>query len=157
MFILFFAIWLILNGKISLEICIFGLVVSVLMFLFICKFMDYSIKKEIRLIKCAPSLVYYLLVLIWEILKANGQVIGMIFNSKYELEPAVVTFDSPIKSRFLNTILANSITLTPGTITVAQEGSKFTVHALDKDLLVGIDDSVFVHLLLKLEGGKNYA
>lgn len=157
MFILFYAIWIILNGKISLEICLFGLVVSVLMFLFICKFMDYSIKKEIRLIKCAPMLVYYLLVLVWEILKANGQVIGMIFNSKYELEPAVVTFRSPIKSRFLNTILANSITLTPGTITVAQEGENFTVHALDKDLLVGIDDSVFVHLLLKLEGGRNYA
>lgn len=157
MFILFFAIWLILNGRISLEICIFGLVVSAAMFLFICKFMNYGIKKEIRLIKCAPMLFYYLLVLIWEILKANGQVIGMIFNSKYELEPAVVTFHSPIKSRFLNTILANSITLTPGTITVAQDGAEFTVHALDKDLLAGIDDSVFVHLLLKLEGGKNFA
>ena len=51
-------------------------------------------------------------------------------------------------SRFL---LANSITLTPGTITVAVDGDKFIVHCLDKTLAEGIESSVFVKLLEKIE------
>lgn len=155
MYLLFFAVWILLNGKITLEIVIFGLLVSAALFLFICKFMNYSFKKELRLFTLLPQLIGYLFVLFWEIIKANFAVTKMIFTSKYELEPAVGHFKSPLKSKVLNAILANSITLTPGTITVASENGEFTVHALDKDFLKGIDDSIFVKLLLQMEKGGN--
>ena len=48
-------------------------------------------------------------------------------------------------------MLANSITLTPGTITVSVEGDKFLVHCLDKELAAGLEDSVFVELLEEME------
>ena len=60
-------------------------------------------------------------------------------------------FDVPIKNEILLTVLANSITLTPGTITVDIENSTFCVHALDKDLAQGIEDLIFVKLLVKME------
>ena len=47
--------------------------------------------------------------------------------------------------------MANSITLTPGTITVAIEGNEFVVHCLDKSFAEGIEDSVFVKLLQKMD------
>lgn len=155
MYLLFFAIWVILNGRITLEVVLFGVVIATLMFAFICKFMDYSIKKEVWLFKNFFLLLWYLIVLIVEILKANFAVVKMIFSVKYQIEPALVTFKSPLKTEFANFLLANSITLTPGTITVSSENGEFMVHCLDKDLAVGMDDSIFVHLLKKLEKGAD--
>lgn len=155
MYLLFFAIWVILNGRITLEVVLFGVVIATLMFAFICKFMDYSIKKELWLFKNFFLLLWYLIVLIVEILKANFAVVKMIFSVKYQIEPALVTFKSPLKTEFANFLLANSITLTPGTITVSSENGEFVVHCLDKDLAVGMDDSIFVHLLKKLEKGAD--
>ncbi|MBO5081244.1 MAG: Na+/H+ antiporter subunit E [Lachnospiraceae bacterium] len=155
MYLLFFAIWVILNGRITLEVVLFGLAIATLMFAFICKFMDYSIKKEVWLFKNFFLLLWYVIVLIVEILKANFAVVKMIFSVKYQIEPALVTFKSPLKTGFANFLLANSITLTPGTITVSSENGEFVVHCLDKDLAVGMDDSIFVHLLKKLEKGAD--
>lgn len=155
MYLLFFAIWVILNGRITLEVVLFGVVIATLMFAFICKFMDYSIKKEVWLFKNFFLLLWYVIVLIVEILKANFAVVKMIFSVKYQIEPALVTFKSPLKTGFANFLLANSITLTPGTITVSSENGEFVVHCLDKDLAVGMDDSIFVHLLKKLEKGAD--
>lgn len=155
MYLLFFAIWVILNGRITLEVVLFGVVIATLMFAFICKFMDYSIKKEVWLFKNFFLLLWYVIVLIVEILKANFAVVKMIFSVKYQIEPALVSFKSPLKTGFANFLLANSITLTPGTITVSSENGEFVVHCLDKDLAVGMDDSIFVHLLKKLEKGAD--
>ena len=155
MYLLFFAIWVIMNGRITLEVVLFGLAIATLMFAFICKFMDYSIKKEVWLFKNFFLLLWYVIVLIVEILKANFAVVKMIFSVKYQIEPALVTFKSPLKTGFANFLLANSITLTPGTITVSSENGEFVVHCLDKDLAVGMDDSIFVHLLKKLEKGAD--
>ncbi len=151
MLLIFFAIWIILNGKVTLEIAIFGVVISAVMFLFICKFLDYSVKKELKLYRNAWALFCYVVVLLIEILKANWGVVRLIYTSRYEIEPVMVTFETPLKSKFLNVILANSITLTPGTITVSMEEGIFTVHCLDKELAAGMDDSVFVHMLQKME------
>ncbi len=153
MYLLFFAIWVILNGRITLEIVLFGLAIAALMFVFICKFMDYSIKKEIWLFKNFFLLLWYVIVLVVEVIKANFAVVKMIYSVKYQVEPALISFKSPLKTGFANFLLANSITLTPGTITVSMENGDFVVHCLDKELAVGMDDSVFVHLLKKLEKG----
>ena len=52
-------------------------------------------------------------------------------------------------------MLANSITLTPGTITVKLSGDEFSVHCLDKSLAVGLSDSIFVKLLMRIERLKD--
>ena len=75
----------------------------------------------------------------------------MIYSAKYELEPAVVHFRTDLQTTFARVLLANSITLTPGTITVSLEDDLYTVHCLDKQLAQGIDSSVFVKLLERIE------
>ena len=62
-------------------------------------------------------------------------------------EPLLVEFHSGLKRESLNVILANSITLTPGTITVFQEEDHFVVHALRREYAEGIENSVFIRLL----------
>ena len=96
-------------------------------------------------------LLQYVCVLVWEIVKANFAVIKLITSSKYELEPAMVLFKVDLETKMARVILANSITLTPGTITVLLEGDEYIVHCLDKELAEGIDRSVFVDLLRRIE------
>lgn len=151
MFLLFFAVWLILNGKVTMEICIFGLLISAALFCFICKYMDYSIQSEILLFRLVPWLLRYFWVLVQEIVKANVAVLKIIISPELQPEPAIVYFDTDFKTGIAKVFLANSITLTPGTITVSVEKNRFCVHCLDKELAEGLEDSVFVELLREME------
>ena len=86
-----------------------------------------------------------------EILKANIGVMQLILSPKMEVEPKLVRFRTDLKTDLARVILANSITLTPGTITVTLEGDEYLVHCLDKSMAEGMDDSIFVYLLHQLE------
>ena len=121
MFIVLFVLWIILNGRITLEIAIFGAVICGALYLFLYKFMEYSPNRE-------P-------------------------------EPVLVRFKTGIRTQTGQTVLANSITLTPGTITADLEEGNYIVHSLDREYAVGIHESGFVEKLVELEaaaegGGK---
>ena len=60
-------------------------------------------------------------------------------------------FTVDLKTQTGKTLLANAITLTPGTITVNIDGNHFAVHCLDKSIAVGMDSSSFVKVITKLE------
>lgn len=152
MLLLFFAVWLVFNGRVTLEIALFGVAVAGLMFAFICKFMDYSLQKERALYKKVPLLCKYVLLLVKEIIQANLAVCKMILTRKEVMEPVIVKVHTNLKSETAKVILANSITLTPGTITVSLTGQELLVHCLDKSLAEGMENSEFVRLLEKLEG-----
>lgn len=151
MLFFFFLVWLILNGRATVEICVLGAFISVTLFFFICRFMDYSLKKEMLLFRLIPLFLQYFWVLVEEIVKANVCVLKMITAPDKQPEPALVYFDTTLQTGLAKVMLANSITLTPGTITVAVEENRFCVHCLDKDLAEGMEDSVFVKLLEKME------
>jgi len=134
-----------------MEIVVLGLVISILMFAFVCKFMGHTIQKEIAFLGCLPYAMVYTFVLLKEIVKANFATIGMIMTVKKEKEPVLIHFRTKLKTKIARVILANSITLTPGTITVMLNIDEYTVHCLDKDFSEGISTSIFVTMLEKLE------
>ena len=151
MYLIFFLIWVIFNGQFTPEIAVFGLIIAGFMYAFICKFMGYKPRADIIMAKKFFYLIQYVFILVKEIVKANFAVIRMITSSRYELEPAVVRFKTDLKSAPARIMLANSITLTPGTITVSLTGDEYVVHCLDKSLAEGINSSIFVTLLRRLE------
>ena len=150
-FLLFFAVWMILNGKVTAEICIFGVLISAALFYFMCRYMEYSLKKELLLFRLIPLFIRYFGVLVKEIVKANVCVLKIILSPELQPEPAFVYFDTDFKTGLARVLLANSITLTPGTITVSVEDDRFCVHCLDKELAEGMETSVFVKLLKEME------
>ena len=87
-----------------------------------------------------------------EIVKANFAVMHMILSEREEIEPALVSFHSDMKTSTGKAFLANAITLTPGTITVSLEEDEYLIHCLDESFAVGIDDSIFEKLLKEMEG-----
>ena len=151
MYLIFFLSWIIFNGQITTEILIFGVVIAAAVFWFVCKFMDYSLKKELKLYRSIGFFLWYFLVLLKEIVVANIDVIKRVYTVEETMEPVIVKFKVNLKSDMTRVLLANSITLTPGTITVALEENEYTVHCLDESLAEGLDSSVFVKLLEKYE------
>lgn len=151
MLLLFFLAWVIFNGRLTLEITLFGVAVAGFVFAFVCRFMDYSLKQELRFYRLLPAFAQYLYCLIKEIILANLTVCRLILTRKEEMEPVLVHVRADLKSETARVILANSITLTPGTITVSLAEDKLLVHCLDKSLSEGMEDSVFVRLLQKME------
>lgn len=151
MYIVFFLIWIIFNGQITVEITLFGIAIAAVMYLFIVKFMGYKPKYDIIIAKKLGLIIKYVAILLVEIVKANWGVIKLTMSSKYEIEPAVVHFRTDLKTDAARVVLANSITLTPGTITVFNQGDLYVVHCLDKSMAEGLDSSIFVEQLRKLE------
>ena len=151
MLLLFFIVWVVFNGRLTLEIALFGVAVAGAVFAFVCKFMGYSLQKELRFYKKIPSFCQYLYYLVKEIIVANITVSRMILTRKEQMEPVIVHVHTDLKTETARMILANSITLTPGTITVALTENDLLVHCLDKSLSKGMEDSVFVRLLHKME------
>ena len=148
---LFFIVWIIFNGRVTLEIILFGIAISGLIFAFVCRFMDYSMEKERKFYKKFPLFCKYAVLLVKEIIKANLVVCHLILTRREVVEPVIVKVHTNLKTETAKVILANSITLTPGTITVSMSGQELLVHCLDKSLSEGMEDSVFVKLLQKLE------
>lgn len=151
MYVLFFLAWIIFNGNITLEIVIFGVVIAAFMLAFMCKFMDYSLKKEVNVYKKSIHFFEYVVLLFCEIVKANVAIIPRILTVEEEMDPVIVKFRTTLKSDFTRMLLANSITLTPGTITVSLDGDEYTIHCLDTSLAEGLENSDFEKALKKLE------
>ena len=92
MFIVYFALWVILNGKWTTEIGVFGLVFAGVLYAFCCRFTGYSFRKEMRFIRRVPSAIRYGAMLLCEIFKANVTVIKMILDKNFEPKPQLVRF-----------------------------------------------------------------
>ena len=79
--------------------------------------------------------------LLWEIVKANIGIAYVVLHPQLPIDPKIVEFDAAVWSELPATTLANSITLTPGTLTVDVTQRHFTVHSLTatarSDLLDG--------------------
>jgi multicomponent Na+:H+ antiporter subunit E len=144
-------LWIAFNGRITVEVVMIGLLITAALYVFCVKFLDYRLKNELRILRMIPSGLAYAALLLLEIGKACFAVMRIVSNPRYKVKPQLITFHTPLKTTIAQNILANSITLTPGTISVFVEGDKLTVHCLDQTLAEGIEDLVFQRRLLKME------
>ena len=155
MIFLFFLLWIVLNGRLTWEVFLTGLVLVVPVYLFFCIALRYRPSEEWEMVRHFSWFLRYFVTLIKEIVKANAAVIGLILSDKLEPEPRLVHFRMSMKKNSHEVLLANSITLTPGTITVdLTDDDMFVVHALDKEFAEDIENSVFVKMIKELEEGK---
>ena len=151
MIIFFFLLWLILNGRITAELIFLGIPISALVLLLANRAVGYTLKTDLRIMRNLPVFFLYTLNLVAEILKASAAVMDMVLDPSKKPEPVIVEFHSGLKTELQNVLLANSITLTPGTYTLFQEGDHFVVHCLRREFGDGIDESSFVKLLRKIK------
>jgi multicomponent Na+:H+ antiporter subunit E len=95
----------------------------------------------------------YLPWLIKEIWKAGIAVVRIILDPKLPLSPTLVRFRPKQESTVGLVVHANSITLTPGTITVEASPQEFLVHGVTREGAAGVVDSEMDERVRRLEGG----
>lgn len=77
--------------------------------------------------------------LLWQVVLANLHLIKLAFASKEALQPQIVRYPCRLKSDFEKYLLANSITLTPGTVTMKIMGDVYYIHAISDFAASGLD------------------
>ena len=118
MCIFLFLLWLILNGKVTLEICLFGVVITGAVYAFCVAALGCRPQAERRFLKRLGGYVVYGAILVREIIRANLAVMRVIWSRKPDYHPAIVRVHAPLEKPVSRMLLSNSITLTPGTLTV---------------------------------------
>lgn len=147
--IAFLAFWTVLAERVTISSTAFGLIIAILIYAYVNK--SYKGVKPIKSIKLIPVWIIFLLQLIGEIVIANLQVAKIVLSKNMDIAPEVVTYKTKLDSEILKTILANAITLTPGTMTVDIEGSLLKIHCLSPRYAEGLRDNSFEKTLLKIQ------
>ena len=83
-------------------------------------------------LKTAAWLFGYFFKLISDIFVANFQVAWLVLHPRMPIEPNMVELEVDIDRQASRVLLGNSITLTPGTLTVLLDGNRYLVHALTR-------------------------
>lgn len=152
--LLLFAFWLILNGKITIEIVAVGAVFTVLLTWFTRKVLHITPQAEAQVMRRLPGVILYLCYLVWQIILSNLQVMRIILSGR-KPEPKLVWFKPAMKTELARLALANSITLTPGTVTASLGEDMICVYALCPEFAEGLKDTGFSAELLRLEEKKH--
>ncbi len=121
-FVLAFIIWVLgtwpfVDGKIDIQVVIAGLIVS-----FLVAILFHEILPKEHLVFISPVRVFwalvYLPVFFYYVIKANLDVVYRALHPQMPIKPGIVKIKTSLKTESGITALANSITLTPGTLTV---------------------------------------
>ncbi len=135
-FILLFALWVLMSGKFDLFHLSLGVISCFIVTLTSHDLLFQDRKKGLgRRLGEALRFVNYSIWLLYQILLANLHVIGLALSPKkydLELDPHIFTFRTHLKNNFARFVLANSITLTPGTVTIRIVDDIFHVHAISR-------------------------
>jgi len=100
----------------------------------------------------AVGLVRFVPWLLWQIVLSNLHVARVIVSPRLPIRPRLVHLPAPLRSDFARTVLANAITLTPGTLTLDVREGGMQVHALTDDSARGLLSSSMVERVARLDG-----
>jgi multicomponent Na+:H+ antiporter subunit E len=127
LFILTFLFWLLLTFEVSLGNLVAGALASLITSLLFSRYFFTNVKKLIQPLRYF-WLVVYLFIFTWECIKANFDVAYRVLHPAMPIKPGIVRVNTDLQSDFAKTMLANSITMTPGTISVDIIDNTLYVH-----------------------------
>ena len=122
-----FVLWLLLTRTLGIQFVIAGVIVSLLTaFLF----GNIFVKNWNKLFQIERYLwfLWYLIIFIWECVKANVDVAYRVLHPALPIKPGIIKTKVNLKTDIARTILANSITMTPGTLSVDITGEHIFIH-----------------------------
>ena len=154
LFILSMIFWLLLTFKVTIPNIIVGTVASIICSLLFGRLFITSVYKLLQ-----PQryfwFIIYLFVFIWECIKANFDVAYRVLHPKMPIRPGIVKVKTTLKSDLAKMLLANSITMTPGTISVDIIDDNLYIHWIyirseDPEVYTGIITGAFEKYIKKI-------
>lgn len=150
LFIMLLAFWIILTERVTFESIGVGVFACIIV-----SILNKEYVKEEKIIIRKPFLYIKLLfMLIKEIIISNIEVAKIVLSPRLKIDPKIFVYKTKLKSEKLKVIFANTITITPGTITVSLEGNELIIHSLKELNKDGIVNSKIEEILLEIEGNK---
>ncbi len=127
--VLGFLIWLGINSSMKTDVLTAGIIITVITSLF---YLGSGMFTEVRLTpRALIALIAWLVVFLIELIKSNIDVMSRVVTPKVRINPAIVVVKTKLKSPLGRLALANSITLTPGTLTADIVGDTLFIHWID--------------------------
>lgn len=128
--------WMFLSESYTFETFIYGYVIGAVLLLFLHRLFPgtYYLRKVYKVI-------VLILIFIRELILSNISIVKMVYGPKLNFEPGIFSYPIELKKDWQITLLANLISLTPGTLTVAisEDQSQIFIHAMHIDT---IEDSI---------------
>lgn len=153
-FLMLFAFWVLLSGKYDLFHLALGVICSMLIAYLTHDLLFANVRVgDARVI--AYRFFTYIPWLLYQIITSNIYVASVVLGPKERVDPQIIKFKTKLESDISWVTLANSITLTPGTITMDIRDGEFFVHALDKkvaaDLNTGDMEDRVAHVYMEAD------
>ena len=150
-FILCMVVWVLITWSFTVQELAAGVLVSIATALFSSRFFVHG--DSYRFFNPAKifSLLGYSVTFFVELVKANLDMAKRVYGGCKAVNPGIVKVPTEMKSDYGLALLSDSITLTPGTLTVDQRNGRFLVHALDDAYTEGLQDSEMEKRILELE------
>ena len=150
-------LWIVMSGIFTVKFILYGCISSFLISCFVVGSLRIGGLKSDRtyfiLHANYPKLIIYFMWLIKEVVKSAADVSKIVLSHNMGLEPHVVWFKADYDNPAARAILANSITLTPGTVTIdIYDSGVFSVHALNRDFSEGLLTGEMQNRIAKLYG-----
>lgn len=152
MFILLLAFWIILATQANWTTLIIGVLASGLV-VFLNRDLLFKTNEATRLNVTSVRkgfIVFY--VLLVNIFKSNLQVAKIVLSRKMPIDPGFETIRQPLKKELNQSLYANAITLTPGTLTVEMDDRHILVHGLIHHQVKDLEGSSMEKAFIGLEG-----
>lgn len=128
-FVTFLLIYLLIAGF-TVDEVILGSIVSVILTIILVRYIDFRIDKTFP-IKLLKFLFIYIPVFLWKLILANLDIARRVLSIKIPLNPGIIKVKTNLKGDFGKLTLANSITLTPGTLSIDVDEDCIYVHTVD--------------------------
>jgi multicomponent Na+:H+ antiporter subunit E len=129
LFVTLLLFWIMLNGTMAADSLIIGILVSFSITLLFCSGLSFF--TEFRATPQAfVAGVFYYIYFFKELVKSNFKLAAIVLSPSLPIKPGIVKVRTRLKSRMGRLMLANSITLTPGTLTVELDGEWIYVHCV---------------------------
>jgi len=146
-FILSLIFWLLITFKLTLPNIIVGCVAAIICSAVFGRSYFHDVHKFLQPHRYFWFIIY-LFIFIWACIKANFDVAYRVLHPAMPIRPGIVKVKTSLKSDFARTLLANSITMTPGTITVDIIGDYLYIHWIyirseDPEVYTGLITGVF--------------
>jgi multicomponent Na+:H+ antiporter subunit E len=140
-FLIVFAMWLVFSGKFKTPFIVMGIISSLLV-----AFFSHDLLFPKRTVFKGMSFTWFKFItyipwLIYQIVLANLHLLYLVFHPRMNelINPQIIKFKSKLNNDMAQVTFANSITLTPGTITVYLSiYGDFTVHSIDDSSCEGL-------------------
>ncbi len=148
--VVLFGVWLLWSGHFDALLVGFGLASTVAIVLIArrMRILDSEavpLEITLRALRYAPWLA-------WEIVKSNLDVARRILDPRLPIDPCVVEVRAGQRRELARVVYANSITLTPGTVSVALEGDTIMVHALTREAAAALESGEMDRRVSAVEG-----